>query len=269
MELTPTQLEQYENEGFLFLPGYFSRDEVARLQAELPTTFAEESPRRILEKDGKTVRSVYGSHLTNPVFNSLGVNDALVGPAMQIIGSPVYIHQFKINAKLGLQGDVWEWHQDYVFWLKEDGTLQPRMTNAVVFLDEVTEFNGPLLLIPGSHKEGVIDVPAKDEIPAEYRDNPSWISNLTADLKYSLDKPTISRLVKSTGIVAPKGPPGSLLFFHCNLCHSSSPNLSPFDRVLALITYNSVQNTPVAVERPRPDFLCGRDFSPLAISARG
>ena len=29
--------------------------------------------------------------------------------------------------------------------------------NVAIFLDEVNEFNGPLMFIPGSHKQGVVD----------------------------------------------------------------------------------------------------------------
>jgi ectoine hydroxylase len=33
----------------------------------------------------------------------------------------VYIYQFKINVKAAFGGDVWQWHQDYIFWRNEDG----------------------------------------------------------------------------------------------------------------------------------------------------
>ena len=29
--------------------------------------------------------------------------------------------------------------------------------NVAIFLDDVNEFNGPLMFIPGSHKKGVVD----------------------------------------------------------------------------------------------------------------
>ena len=59
----------------------------------------------------------------------------------------------------------------------------PRVVNAVLFLDEVNEFNGPLIFIPGSHKEGTIDVAAQDTRSSRYQQSPAWISNLTASLK--------------------------------------------------------------------------------------
>lgn len=270
MLITDDQLNFYRKEGFLLIENCFSTDEVALLKKELPALFREESLRRVVEKNGDVVRSVYGSHTTSRVFYALAHHPRLVEPALQILGGPAYIHQFKLNAKAAFGGDLWEWHQDYVFWQKEDGILHPRLVNVVVFLDEVNEFNGPLFLIPGSQNEGVIDVPARDAdssrqdgTPDAYAQSPDWISNLTADLKYSLNKDTIGAMVKRYGLVAPKGPAGSVLFFHCNIAHGSNANMSPFDRNIAIVTYNSVENTPTPVANPRPDFLVSRDYTPV------
>ena len=262
MQLTSEQLKSYEERGFLCLPTLFSAAEVELMRGQLPALFAEDSERRVVEKGSQVVRSVYGSHATNEVFHRLARHPRLVGPAMQILGTPVYVYQFKINAKVAFLGDVWEWHQDYIFWQREDGVPEPRLVTISIFLDEVHEFNGPLLFIPGSHQEGVLDPPRVGGVPEGYENSPDWIANLTADLKYSIGKETLSRLVGNTGIVAPKGPAGSVLFFHPNAVHGSVPNMSPFDRRIVLITYNSVENLPARIERP--DFLVSRDFTPVA-----
>ena len=81
----------------------------------------------------------------------------LVEPLKQYFGEDVYVHQFKLNAKAAFEGDVWQWHQDYGTWARDDGMPQARAMNIAVFLDEVMPINGPLLLIPGSHKQGVFD----------------------------------------------------------------------------------------------------------------
>lgn len=264
MQLTPDQLNSYDRDGYLFLPDYFSAAEIEVLRSQLPGQFAEESERRVVEKGSGVVRSVYGSHRTNETFRRLARHPRLVEPARQILGSDVYIYQFKINAKIAFLGDVWEWHQDYIFWQREDGVTRPELVTMTVFLDEVNEFNGPLLFVPGSHKEGVLDPPRVGGVPEGYEDSPDWIANLTADLKYSIGKETLTRLVNRTGIVAPKGPAGSALFFHPNVVHGSVPNLSPFDRKIVLVTYNSVLNLPKPQETQRPEFLVGRDFTPVA-----
>ena len=67
------------------------------------------------------------------------------------------MHQFKINGKMAFDGDVWQWHQDYGTWKNDDQMPEARAMNVAIFLDEVNEFNGPLMFIPGSHKLGVLD----------------------------------------------------------------------------------------------------------------
>jgi hypothetical protein len=269
MRLTVDQLQRYKEAGFLLLTGCFSKDEVGLMKSQLPFIFAEDTPSRVVEKEGGIVRSVYGSHTGNEVFHRLSRHPRIVEPSRQIVGSDVYVYQFKINAKAAFGGDVWEWHQDYVFWRNEDGLPEARLANVVVFLDEVNDFNGPLFLIPGSHKGGIIDVPARDPLNggkplSSYASSPAWITNLTAKLKYSVEKETVAKLVEKHGIVAPKGPAGSVLFFDSNMVHASPSNISPFDRVIVIVTFNSVENIPAKMDNPRPEFLVSRNYEPVS-----
>lgn len=261
MSLTAAQLESYERDGFVLLPDYFTRAEVGLLREQLGAALAQDSERRVVEKDGRMVRSVYGSHVTNRVFWRLTRHPRAVGPAAQILGGDAYVYQFKINVKGAFGGDIWQWHQDFIFWHAEDGLPSPRITNFVLFLDEVSEFNGPLYFIPGSHREGVFDTRTRAERPEAYRGGPRWLSHLTASLDYALDRETVAKLVEKYGIASPKGPSGSALFFHSNLVHGSPSNISPRDRVVVIISFNSVENVPT---RPsRPEFLVSRDASPI------
>lgn len=266
MFLTQEQLKTYKNNGFVLLNECFSRTEIEIMKAELPALFAEETSKRVLEEEGNTVRSVHGSHTSNEVFRCLSRHPRLVLPAMHILGSKVYIYQFKINAKAAFSGDVWEWHQDYIFWKKEDGLRTPRVTNALVFLDEMNELNGPLFFMVGSHKEGMIEVKARNfkENSEESKVNgSSWKSSFTAKLKYSLNQKMIADLALKYKIVSIKALPGSVLFFDSNIVHSSPNNISPFDRSVVIVTFNSIENIPSTVDNPRPDFLVSRDFRPI------
>ena len=73
-----------------------------------------------------------------------------------MFGEQLYMHQFKINAKSAFDGEVWQWHQDYGTWARDDGMPEPRAMNIAVFVDEVLPINGPLMLVPRSHKQGVL-----------------------------------------------------------------------------------------------------------------
>lgn len=261
MYLSDEQVRSYREDGYLFLPGCFSAEEVEEMKAELPGIFSQDTPARVLEKGTGQVRSVYGSHASNELFGQLVRDPRLLEPARDILEGDVYVHQFKVNAKLAFVGEVWEWHQDYIFWQKEDGMPTSRVINVTLFLDEVTEFNGPLLFIPGSHRAGVMDPGARKGGVAG--DAPSWAADVAADLSYTLTKEMIAERVEERGIVAPKGPAGSVLLFDANVAHGSGPNMSPVDRKLLLVTYNSVHNLPQPRETPRPEFLCARDYTPV------
>ena len=264
MQLSNEQLQTYNDLGYLFLPNIFSSEEVKVMRAELPSIYRENTLAKIVEEDGKTVRIVHGSHTQSEVFQRLSQHPRIVEPVMQILGSAVYIHQFKISAKVAFNGDIWQWHQDYVYYKEEDGIPEPQIVNTAIFLDEVNEFNAPLMLIPGSQKEGLISMFTQEEQHNQYQDGPEWMSRLTTKLHYTIPDKTLARLVQQYGIVAPKGSAGSVLLFHPSCVHGSGSNMSPFNRALAIINYNSVDNTPkTPVKEARPEFLASLDYTPI------
>jgi ectoine hydroxylase-related dioxygenase (phytanoyl-CoA dioxygenase family) len=260
MSITNQQIQDYRRDGFLLLPALFSPAEVQAMKDELPAVLAEDSPARVLEKESGVVRSVYNSHRTHEIFGRLVRDPRLLEAAKRLLEDDVYVHQFKVNAKLAFRGEVWEWHQDYIFWRNEDGMPTSNVVTVALFLDEVNEFNGPLLFVPGSQGGGVIE-------PRGRRDSdegePSWKADVSATLSYTVQQDTLAELVSESGMAAPKGPAGSVLFFDGNVVHGSAPNMSPFDRMLALVTYNAVSNAPAPRENARPEFLCSRDFTPV------
>jgi ectoine hydroxylase len=260
MYISNEQIQEYRRDGYLLLPALFSRDEVQAMKDELPAVFAEDSPARVMEKESGVVRSVYASHRTHESFARLVRDPRLLVPAQRLLEDEVYVHQFKINAKLAFQGEVWEWHQDYIFWRNEDGMPTANVVTVALFLDEVNEFNGPLLFVPGSQRGGVIEPRARRDAG---EGEESWKADVAATLSYTVQQDTLAELVSESRIVAPKGPAGSVLFFDGNVVHGSAPNMSPFDRMLALVTYNAVSNAPAPREKPRPEFLCSRDFTPV------
>ena len=78
----------------------------------------------------------------------------MLGTVEELLGEQVYAFQLAINCKAAFNGDVWFWHQDYPTYRYDDHIAEPRMVNALIFLDEVTTLNGPLMLVPGSHRAG-------------------------------------------------------------------------------------------------------------------
>ena len=263
MQLDEQQLGYYAEQGYLFLPGHLPEKLIADMTAAIPDVIQSDHPGKVLEQDNKTVRMVHGIHQDISAFRQLAHHPLIVEPVRQFLDSDVYIHQFKVNFKAAFDGEVWQWHQDYVYLREDDGIPAPRMANAIVFLDEVNEFNGPLLLIPKSHIEGNVSSLTSEQQHVSYNDSPEWIESMTTKLKYTVSHDEVSRLVAEHGIVAPKGPPGSVLFFHPDCVHGSATNMSPFGRNIIVINFISTENLPVVPEKPRPEFLASSDYRPI------
>ena len=154
MRLTPSQIERFHDRGYLVLPGLFAAEEIALLRAALPAIYKDDIPANIREKRSGEVRTAMGLHLRHPVFDKLVRHPRLIEPAFQLLGDQLYIQQVKINTKAAFEGEVWQWHYDFATHHAEDGVAAPLALNLHVFLDDVSEFNGPLWFIPGSHKRG-------------------------------------------------------------------------------------------------------------------
>ena len=247
MKLTRSQLEQFDADGYLFFPSLFSRDEIRILTDEVPALYAQRRTENVREKTGDAVRTNFAAHLYSAPFARLARHPRMVEPVKQIFGEDVYMHQFKINGKMAFDGDLWQWHQDYGTWTRDDDMPSARAMNVAIFLDDVNEFNGPLMFIPGSHKLGVVDAD-HDTTTTSY---PLW----------TISHDTIRKLVGRGGLVAPKGPPGSMILFHGCLVHASTANLSPWDRWSVYLSLCAVSNH---IRRfKRPGYIAHRDFTPI------
>ncbi len=246
MLLSPEQLREFDEQGFLFMPGCFAEDEVEILRSEAETIYGTSREEVWREKSGAP-RTAFAAHTYNEAFGILGRDPRLILPVQQLFGEPVYMHQFKINAKAAFDGELWQWHQDYGTWARDDGMPEPRAMNIAVFLDEVMAVNGPLMFIPKSHKQGVLAA-GHDLATTSY---PLW----------TLDNDTITGLVHKGGIVAPTGRPGSVLMFHGNLVHASPPNMTPYPRKIVYLTLNACSNH---IRKPtRPAWIAHQDFTPI------
>lgn len=250
MELTKHQIEQFRENGFLLIEDLFSPSEIDQITQEALTLQTEDSPDVVWEEDKKHVRALLGSHLKSDLYQKLIAQPRLVSPMKQLLASDCYVYQFKINTKMGFSGQIWPWHQDFIFWSELDGMEKPEAVNIAIFLDDCTEFNGSLWLIPGSHQHGSI-IPSKNE-----KKGTDWQSDVSKDLTFQLTNADTEKLIDQHGLVAPKGKAGSALIFHPNLAHASPPNISPYKRRLMIITYNSVDNVPQPASGiGRPSFL--------------
>ena len=261
--LADEQVASYERDGYLFFPEFFSQTEIRRFIEELrrlsnePALAAEDGV--IREPESDEVRSVFDVHKRSELFARLMRDPRVLDMARQLLNSDVYIHQSRINYKPGFKGKGFNWHSDFETWHTEDGMPKMRALSCSIILTDNHLFNGPLMLIPGSHR---YFVPCREPTPED-----NYKMSLRSQTIGVPDEGKLGALMGRHGIQAPTGKAGSLLLFECNTLHGSNANMSPDPRSNVFFVYNSVTNTPrrpYGARRPRPAFLGEQDdFTPL------
>src|SRR3546814_19159147 len=78
-------------------------------------------------------RTAFAAQTYSEPFRRLGLHPRLIDPVMQLLDGPVYLHQYKVNAKAAFDGEVWQWHQDYGTWARDDEMPAPRAMNIALF----------------------------------------------------------------------------------------------------------------------------------------
>jgi ectoine hydroxylase len=256
-ELTQEQVDFYRDNGFLWIESFFTQQEVETFSQEMNRLLVcqeiIESEKTITESESKLVRSIFWVHKLSPIFDKLSRHKRILNVVHYLLNDRVYIHQSRLNFKPSFSGTGFYWHSDFETWHVEDGMPAMRALSVMITLTENQEINGPLMLIPGSHKKFISCI---GETPKE---------NFKQSLKeqqYGLPAETIlNQMIAENGIATLTGAPGSIVFFDCNTIHGSKNNLSPYPRSNLFFVYNSVQNSlqePLYGLQPRPEFIAAR-----------
>lgn len=260
--LSAAQTEQFDRDGFLVLENVFSPEEVAALQAETGSLLADpaglKSETVVIEPGSREVRSIFEIHLQSAVMARLVADVRLAGVASFLLDDDVYLHQSRLNYKPGFAGKEFYWHSDFETWHAEDGMPSMRALSMSVLLAENTPNNGPLMVLPGSHRTFVSCV--GETPPNHYRQS-------LRRQEYGVpDEMSLAELAHRHGIVAPVGKPGTVVLFDCNTMHGSNGNITPFPRANAFLVYNAVSNRlkdPFAAPARRPEFIATRFVRPI------
>lgn len=261
--LSTDELDEFDEKGFLSFESFFDQEDMQAFIQELREYEEDEdlklSEGTILEPGKQEIRSIFGIHQISDRFSRLTRDPRLLAMVQQILGSDVYIHQSRINYKPGFKGKGFDWHSDFETWHSEDGMPRMRSLSCSIILTENGEFNGPLMLIPGSHK---YFIPCAGRTPED-----NYKESLKSQSIGVPDTASLKQLMLKNDIEAPKGASGSLVMFECNTLHGSNMNMTCWPRSNLFFVYNSIDNTlhsPYCGNKPRPDFLAARkDWSPL------
>lgn len=248
---------EYRTHGWCAPPVRLGEAAVAAVRDRVERLNERPRPEVVHEKGSGAVRAVHGCHNVDELCAALVRLPALVALSESLLGGPAYVYQFKVNLKQAREGAAWPWHQDFAFWHREDGMPRPDAVSVAITLDDVHVGNGPLVVVPGTHTDGILELP--DEVVAAGQD---WRDHVSADLTYTVSDHLALALARRNGSQQLLGRAGSIHAFHPNIVHSSSNNLSDDRRALLLITYNRVDNAPASPSRP--EFLVDRNTTPVA-----
>lgn len=162
--LSAEQVAVFRSSGCLTVPNAIRADQLSDINADLERWIGESRahPGPYGETlDGRPRFDVQPGHsaekpalrrVQSPTEVSAACLSALTDSPMldmlaDLIGPNLRLHHSKINCKLPGSGTVVDWHQDFAF----DPHSNDDLVTCLVFLDDVTSDNGPLLTVPGSH----------------------------------------------------------------------------------------------------------------------
>ena len=229
MYINDEMKRNFERDGYILLPDVFAQDEVDAMIADIEGGDRVAAATR--EKDdagGRKTKLAIWHELGGDIWAAASVAPSVVNSVRMILGEEIAFFHGKVMLKEAGQGGAWEWHQDYGYWYNQ-GFAFPRMLSAFVALDAATKENGCLQVLRGSHLLGRLN---HDKIGTQTGIDPQRIAKL---------EPLFERVYVEMK-------PGSVLFFHSNLLHSSGPNESSRHRRSFIICYNALANPQITDE---------------------
>jgi len=229
--LTDCQLSFYRANGYLVVPDVFDAEELAALRSTTDAFLTRGSA--LNESDGvfdiapgdtpsiSRVRRIKDPQKHGPVYDSVMRHPKLIGIVQQLIGEGVRLDSAKVNFKPVGGGAPIDWHQD---WAAFPYTNDDILTIGI-YLEDCGEENGPLMVIPRSHKGPVYNHHDGDTYvmpvnPADFEDSGNDAVPLT-------------------------GKAGSITIHHVRTLHASTENTGRKARRLLLFSYAALDAWPL------------------------
>jgi len=245
-------VEEYGAKGYITVKGLLSPQEVEVLKQGTADVLRTDGPQVMRERNGQP-HVIYGMHLLDKRLAALARHPKLVGIAEQLLGDKhIYVHQSRVNAKQ-TGGAIVNWHQDFGTYHRVDGVPRPDGIMIAIFLNDVNDYNAPLMAVPGSHVEGVVSE-ASTLTEAEDRDRAS-------KYRYDITMAKMSELIDRYGLEHITGPAGSIVFMNMQVVHGSTVNITPLERVILYLNVCTTDNRGTTFARP--EYLAARDFDAI------
>ncbi|MEL0658644.1 phytanoyl-CoA dioxygenase family protein [Psychromonas arctica] len=239
------QIDQYNEQGFLVVENVLSAEQIAELQSDFDEWVVDS--RKHQEPWGETLDKrarfdIESDHsathpslrrVTSPTeiseaYKKTALDSRMSVIAGQLVGSSgARFHHSKVNSKLPHTATQVKWHQDFPFTPHSNDDL----VTCLLMISEVTMENGPLQVIPGSHKGTLYT----------HWHNDQFTGAVSSEVERVYCQKPISCF----------GPVGSVCFMHSRLLHASSPNETELPRTLYISVYAAEDALPYG-ENPLP-----------------
>ncbi len=229
--LTQAQIDEYNEVGAIVVPDILTEAEVIELRTvtdgfvhrargltghtdiyDLEDSHTPDNPR---------VRRIKAAHLHHPAYAALVRHPKIIAVLRSLWGPDIRFDTAKLNMKCAGFGAPVEWHQDWAFYPHTNDSLAA----VGVMFDDMAMENGPLMIIPGSHKGPTFDHHADGVFCGAM--NPD-----NNDVDYSTAIPLV-------------GKAGSITVHHVRTVHGSAPNVSDRDRRLLLFQFRAADAWPL------------------------
>ena len=230
--LTQAQIDHYGATGYLILESRIPADVMNALRGEIarlcaPARGMTASDDRLDLEDSHTpasprVRRIKLPHKQSRLFDMLMRSDWILAPVRDLIGPDIRLHTAKLNMKSAGYGAAVEWHQDWAFYPQTNDDVLA----VGVIVDDMTEENGPLQVIPGTHRDPIYD-----------HHHDGYFAG-AVDME--------AAGVDMTRAVPLMGPAGSVTVHHARVLHGSALNTSTKDRRILFYEVMAADALPIA-----------------------
>ena len=150
----------------------------------------------------------------------LSRNKNIINIAKKLLGGSVRFHHCKLNFKLpSKKGGEVSWHQDWAFYPHTNDDL----ITVGVYLEDCFEENGPLQVVPKSHKQKIFN---------HHNKKKEFVGKICEKINFK-------------NIKFLTGKAGTVTFHHVRTIHGSGLNLKKSKRPLMLFGYTNVDAWPL------------------------
>ena len=248
--LSGEQRDKFWRDGYLLAENAVSGEQLSRLQEDIhqwvEESRAHDAPFGEPTVDGRPRFDMGKEHcaeqpalrrINNPSeisahYKDVMGNSSMVDMVADLIGANVKYHHCKVNLKLPGSHTVVGYHQDFSYTPHTNDDI----LTVLLMLDDVTEENGCLMVVPGSHR------------------GPQYSlfdgATFTGFLHRHEERALKEREVAVTGKA------GDACLMHTRLVHGSAPNGSDRPRGLFICVYTAADAFPLA-RNPMPSELEG------------